>query len=125
MEYYNQKKKEGGNGMLQQRSVATVIILSIITCGIYSLYWSYVTINALDEEGGASNMSPVLQFVLMFFYVGMVLFGINANANINAIRERRGLPTRDNQVAWLLLGLFIPIVLVGIVQNEINQLADA
>lgn len=111
--------------MLQQRSVATVIILSIITCGIYSLYWSYVTINALDEEGGASNMSPILQFVLMFFYVGMVLFGINANANINSIRERRGLPTRDNQIAWLLLGLFIPIVLVGIVQNEINQLADA
>lgn len=110
--------------MLQRRSVAAVVILSIVTCGIYMLYWSYVTICALDEEGGASNMSPMLQFVLMFFYVGSILFGINANANLNAIRERKGLPKRDNQVAWILLGLFIPIILFALVQNEINQLVE-
>ena len=28
--------------MYQQRSVATVIILSIVTCGIYMFYWLYV-----------------------------------------------------------------------------------
>lgn len=111
--------------MLKQRSVATVIILSIVTCGIYMLYWSYVTINALDAEGGASNMSAGLQFVLMFFYVGMILFGINADANINAIKAKKGIPTADNKVAWILLGLFIPIVLVGLVQSEINKLATA
>lgn len=27
--------------MFKNRSVATVIILSIVTCGIYALYWSY------------------------------------------------------------------------------------
>lgn len=110
--------------MLKNRSVATVIILSIVTCGIYSLYWTYVTMDALDKEGQASNMPVIAQFLLCFFYVGYLLFGMNANANINAIKQNRGIATTDNQVLWMVLGLVIPIVLVAMIQNEINQLAE-
>lgn len=108
--------------MLKNRNIALVIVLSIVTCGIYSLYWTYVTMDALDKEGGASNMPVIAQFLLLFFYVGYILFGLNADANINAIKAKRGLPTTDNKILWLVLGLFLPIVLVILVQNEINQL---
>ena len=109
--------------MLQNRSIATVIILSIVTCGIYSLYWAYVTITALDEEGQASNMPAIVQFLLFFVYVGYILFAINANNNLNAIRAKKGLPQKDQMMVYLLLGIFIPIVLVALVQMEINELA--
>lgn len=110
--------------MLKNRSIAAVIILSIVTCGIYSLYWTWVTIDALDKEGGASNMPAIVQFILMFCYIGFIIFGLNADANLNAIKEKKGIPTTDNKVLYLVLGLLIPIVLVVLVQNEINQLAD-
>lgn len=109
--------------MLTKRSIATVILLSIVTCGIYSLYWSWVTIHELDAAGNSSNMEPLVQFILLFFYVGYILFGINADANINAVRQKNGLPVKDNKVLWLILGLFLPIVLVILVQSEINELA--
>lgn len=109
--------------MLKNRSVALVIVLSLVTCGIYSLYWTYVTMDALDKEGQASNMPVIAQFLLCFFYVGYLIFGMNANSNINAIKQSRGIGTSDNQVLWMVLGLVFPIVLVAIVQNEINQLA--
>ena len=109
--------------MLKNRSIATVIILSIITCGIYSLYWTWTTMDALDKEGQASNMPVVVQFILLFFYVGYLLFGLNADANLNAIRQRNGLPTKDNKVLYMILGLFIPIVLIILIQNDINELA--
>ena len=109
--------------MLKNRSVAMVIILSIVTCGIYSLYWAYVTVTALDEEGNASNMPAIVQFILFFLYVGYIVFAINANNNLNAIRAKKGLPEKDQMVIYLLLGIFIPIVLVALVQNEINELA--
>lgn len=108
--------------MLKERNVVTVILLSIVTCGIYSLYWTYVTMDALDKEGQASNMPVIAQFLLLFVYVGYILFGINADANINAIKEKKGIATTDNKVLWLILGLIIPIVLIALIQNEINQL---
>lgn len=108
--------------MLKNRSVGLVIILSIVTCGIYALYWTFVTMKALDEEGGASNMSFVVQFILLFFYVGYILFGINADANINAIKQKKGMPTADNKVLWLVLGLVFPIALIALVQSEINNI---
>lgn len=108
--------------MLKERNVVAVILLSIVTCGIYSLYWTYVTMDALDKEGQASNMPVIAQFLLLFVYVGYILFGINADANINAIKEKKGVATTDNKVLWLILGLVCPIILVALIQNEINQL---
>lgn len=111
--------------MLKNRSVATVIILSIVTCGIYSLIWLWDTINALDSEGQASNMSAIVQFILMFFYIGFIVFGLNADANLNAIKAKKGMPTADNKVLYIILGIVFPIALVAMVQSEINKLADA
>ena len=110
---------------MKNRSVATVIILSIVTCGIYELVWLWNTIHELDAEGQASNMSPTVQFILMFLYVGYIFFGINADANLNSIKAKRGIPTTDNKVLYIVLGIFVPIVLVGLVQNEINKLTPA
>ena len=68
--------------------------------------------DALDKEGQASNMPVIAQFLLCFFYVGYILFGINADANINAIKARKGMPAQDNKVLWLILGLVFPVALV-------------
>ena len=111
--------------MLQKREVVTVVLFSIITCGLYSIYWDYVTMQALDEEGQSSNMPFIAQFLLLFFYVGYIFFALNANANINAIRERRGLLAKDNLVLFIILAVFCPIALNAVVQSEINAIVDA
>lgn len=108
--------------MLKNRNVALVLVLSIVTCGIYYLYWMYVTMDALDREGQSSNMPVIAQFLLLFFYVGGLLFGLNADANLNAIKASKGMPTQDNKVLWLILGLVIPVVLIVLVQSEINKI---
>ena len=35
------------------------------------------------------------------------------------------MPTADNKVLYMVLGFIIPIVLVALVQNEINQIVPA
>lgn len=49
---------------MQNRSVATVIVLTIITCGIYGLYWLYVTADGLEREGQTGQLAPVIQLIL-------------------------------------------------------------
>lgn len=110
--------------MVKNRSVATVIILSIVTCGIYGIYWYWCAIHELDAAGKKSNMEPIIQFILLFFYVGGIIFAINASDNINSIREQKGLPPKDDKVLWLILFILFPIAGVALVQSAMNEVAD-
>lgn len=111
--------------MVTKRDIATTVILMIVTCGIYALYWYWTTIHELDAAGNSSNMSPIVQFVLLFCCgIGAILFPLNADANINAIRQQKGLPTVDNKILWLILSICIPIVSVILIQLAMNELAE-
>ena len=111
--------------MFVNRSVVTVIILTIVTCGIYGIVWYWKACHELYNAGGKSlgNLSPEIQFVLFFVYVGGVVFAINADDNINAVKAQRGLSVSDNKVIYVILALVFPIALIALVQNEMNQLA--
>lgn len=111
--------------MFTNKSVVTVIILTIVTCGIYSLVWYWKSMHELYNAGGKSlgNLSPEIQFILLFLYVGGVIFAINADDNINAVKQQRGLTAVDNKIIYVLLALLFPIALIALVQNEMNQLA--
>lgn len=111
--------------MLENKNVVTVILLSIVTCGIYSLVWYWKTMNALHNEGQRSLFDPIIQFILLFFYVGNIFFAICADSNLNAIREKRGLPAKDNKVLYIVLAIVLPIAMVAIIQNDINELTPS
>lgn len=114
--------------MLQNRSIAMVIVLGLVTCGIYPLYWLYQTATALENEGkSGAGLEPTLIVIISLFfpYVGYLLFGMAADQNLNNIKTQRGMPTADNKVLYMVLGFIIPIVLVALVQNEINQIVPA
>lgn len=121
--FFAQLLWKGGVIMLENKNVVTVIILSIVTCGIYALIWSWKTMNALHNQGQKSLVDPIVQFILLFFYIGYIVFALCADANLNSIREQRGLATKDNKILYLILALVFPIALIAIVQNDINELA--
>lgn len=112
---------------MRKRSVASVVVLSIITCGIYSVWWTYVTCRDLQAKSGVSKIPPVVTTLLMLFVsaAGGALLGYDCNESINGLKEKNGLPKQDNMILWLLFGVFIPVVTVALIQNEINQLPDS
>ena len=110
---------------IQKRSVFSVILLSIITCGIYIIYWFYVTAKELQMATGRNQFSPALIVLLAIFITpaATVLIALEANERLNDIRTAKGMPTVDNAVVWILLGLLIFPVQMGLIQHEINQVA--
>jgi len=110
--------------MFKNRSVALVIILTIVTCGIYGLVWYWQSMNELYKAGGKSigNLDPIIQFILLFFYVGEIFFAINAADNLNEVRAQRGLPAKDDKVLYVVFSIICPIVTMALVQNEMNQI---
>ncbi len=110
---------------MKKRSVASVVILTIITCGIYGCYWAYVTCQDLQAESGESKIPPVAILLLYLFVspAGGALLGYDCNTTINAIKAKRGLPQKDNNVLWIVLGAIFSVITIGLIQDEINRLA--
>ena len=110
--------------MLTKRSIAGVVILTIITFGIYGAWWTYVTLSALQNHTGKVPTPPILASLLFVFIssAGGTLLAYEADSSINFIKESRGSIPTDNKVLWIILGAIIPVVTVGLIQNEINKL---
>lgn len=114
--------------MIQERNIVTCIILSIVTCGIYGIYWFICIVNDLNEASDSQNdTSGGIVFLL-----GIVTCGIytlywmyKAGEKVNAAQAKRGMASdSNNSLIYLLLTLFgLGIVTYCLIQNELNKMA--
>ena len=109
--------------MYQQRSVATVIILSIVTCGIYMFYWLYVTMRDINAYLGVSDMDPGIELLICILCSPYILYWYYKYATrISDASARAGLPAKDDAIVCLILGIFgLGIVSMGIMQDNVNR----
>ena len=111
---------------MKKRSIATYVILSIITCGIYLIVVNYKQMTELEIEG-ANLKIPAWAVLLLNLFVsaaGGALFGFACDDAINQIREKRGFKKEDNLVLWIIFGILLPIVTGALVQDAVNKLID-
>lgn len=110
--------------MYQQRSVATVIILSIVTCGIYMFYWLYVSMRDLNDYLEISDMDPAVELLICIFCSPYIIYwfykyaGRITDAQIKAQTE----VASDNAIICLVLAIFgFSVISMGIMQSELNK----
>lgn len=114
---------------IKRRELAVSIVLSIITLGIYGIYWFICVINDLNTACNQNDdMSGETIFLLTFITFG--IFGIywayKAGEKINYVREMRGVQADISMsIVFLILAIFgLQIVNVALIQNELNEVAS-
>lgn len=116
-------------GSLQRKNIVTCIILSIVTCGFYSLYWLYCLvsdINAISDDPNA--MSPVLVIILSFVTCGLyfLYWVYKAGSLLDQKMIETGRTAESRPVLYVVLALFfLAIVTYVLMQDTINQLAES
>lgn len=113
---------------MQQRNIVTCIILSIVTCGIYGIYW-YVMINndtlsLSGEEGTRGGMLVLLTIVTCGIYA--IYWNYKQGERIDKIVTSRGGAAGNRAIIYLVLSIFgLSIVAWAMMQNELNQMIPA
>ena len=115
---------------IQNRSIATCIILSIVTCGIYGIYWFVCMVNDLNTASKCpQDTSGGMVFLLSIVTCGiyMIYWLYKSGDKINYIRQRNGATTDNNTgLLYMLLAIFgLSIVSWCLMQNELNNVATA
>ncbi|MBF4472687.1 DUF4234 domain-containing protein [Flavobacterium sp. HJJ] len=100
-----------------------VLILSLLTCGLYLIYWNLKAsevLNAVAEREIISN--PIAIFAGCCYPINCYFFYLAGKEGLPAIQRRLGYQVKDDSLLYLILGLFFPMVAAMILQNEINKL---
>lgn len=114
---------------MKQRSIGMAILLSFLTCGIYSIYWFVVLTDDINEaadppEKTSGGMSLLLLFVTFGIYG--IYWYYKMGKLLDGVCLKRGMGEKNNAITCLLLGIFgLGIISYAIMQNVLNELPEA
>ncbi|MBR3837018.1 MAG: DUF4234 domain-containing protein [Clostridia bacterium] len=106
---------------IKARNIVTAIILTIVTCGIYGIYWAICLARESVSVKDPAD-SAILEIVLFLFlpFLGFFL----AEQKFAAGCKEKGIPHNDNSILYLILGLVgLGIVNYCMMQSDLNKLA--
>ena len=113
--------------MIQQRNIALCIVLSIVTCGLYGLYWYVCLTNdtnaAAGTEGPSGGVTLLLTIITSNIY--SLYWGYKQGEKIDIIKQKHGQPSSNSNILYLILCFLIPVVAWALMQNELNNVATS
>lgn len=107
---------------VKSRNIVASVIFSLITCGIYGIYWAIMlareAVSVKDEKDDG-----VLEIILMLFlpFIGFYL----AEKKLAEGCAEKGIAHKDNSIIYLILGLVgLGIVNFCMLQSDLNKIAE-
>lgn len=114
--------------MVKNRSIALCIIFSLITCGIYMLYWLVCLTNDTNQiSGETGDTSGGMALLLTIITCGIYGFfwAYKRGEKIDKAKQNRGEPASNGGVLYLILYILGCIIALALIQNEVNKFANA
>lgn len=110
--------------MLHHRSIPVCIILSILTCGIYGMYWFVMLTNEVNEATETPDTSGGMALLLELITCGIygIYWAWKLGDKLDTSRARFDMPSASFPILFLILNLVgLQIVTLAIAQNELNR----
>lgn len=135
--YQNNMNNQGMNNyqnnmnnlnLLPNRNIVMCIILSILTCGIYSFYWiatmtddaNKVANTPNDTSGGMTVLLGILTCGIYLFY-----WYYKQGQRLYQAGKNYGLDIKDNSILYLILSLIgFSLVSAILIQADLNKFSN-
>jgi UDP-N-acetylmuramyl pentapeptide phosphotransferase/UDP-N-acetylglucosamine-1-phosphate transferase len=99
--------------MVKKRNIFLVYLFSIITLGIYAIYWAVSTKNEINSLGAQIPTGWLLIIPIANLY------WIYKYSEGFAQKVKKD----NNTILWFILYILVGIIMPAIVQSELNKLA--
>lgn len=112
--------------MVQRREIAVCIILSLITCGFYSIYWFICLTDDTNYITGHQDTSGGMAFLLSLITcrIYSLYWMYKQGEKLDNAKTAHGIPSSNSGILYLVLDVFgFGIVSYALMQDSINKLA--
>ena len=109
---------------MKQRNIAACIIYSLLTCGIYTLYWYVCMVDDVNFVSQNNNTSGGKALLFSFLTCGIYTYFwvYTAGERLDNVKMQQGYPSSNQAIIYLLLTIFgLGIVSFALIQNELNK----
>lgn len=106
---------------MKERNIVICIILSIVTCGLYSLYWFVKMTDEVNETTKEKGTSGIVALILTLVTCGLygIYWAYKMGEKVNTIKRQ---PAGNNHILFIILMLFgLGIVNYCIIQDTLNK----
>lgn len=108
------------------RSIPMLVVLSIVTCGIYYFYWIYKTTEEIKNFMESEEINPTLELILSIVTCGIYTYYWYYKYGKIVYLEmtkKAGLDsTEDSTILLVILNLFMYVVSSAILQDKLNAI---
>ena len=103
-----------------------VLLLGLVTCGLYLIYWNLKTAEVLNKASGRESISPVIAVFAGCCVPVNVYFYYLAGQSLGDVGKLMGKEAelKGKSTLLLVLGFLLPMVAAMIVQGHLNELYD-
>ncbi len=115
------------SSQIQKRNIALYVVLTIVTCGLFGLYWLCVVNNDTNlVSGHPEAFGGVAVILLTIITCGIYGFfwAYRMGQSIDEAKAKRGMPAGNTGMIYIILTLFgLGWVVSILLQSELNKLA--
>lgn len=111
--------------MYKKRSLFGMIFLTIVTFGVYYIYWCYVTTRDINQYLEVKDMEAEVELLLIIFlFIPYIFYWYYKYGNrINDARYKARLPEKKIAIVCLLLSIIgLGYISALIMQYHINKI---
>lgn len=114
------------NTNITKKDIATQIILSVLTCGIYSLYWlSTITDdinNLLDDKSNTSGVTVILLSILTCGLY-LIYWNYDIGKKLSMLGEKYNIEVNNNgSLIYMILSICkLDLVSYILIQSDLNK----
>ncbi len=109
---------------LPERNIVVCILLSLITCGIYGIYWFIVMTDESNMVSDDQTASGGMAFLFTIITCGIYFYYWNykMGQKLHQAGQKYNKPIGDNSIVYLLLSIFgLGIINYCIIQSDLNR----
>lgn len=109
---------------MKHRSVGMSVFFTVITCGIYGLYWFVCLTDESNECTGKGTTSGGMSLLFTIITCGIYgyYWAYKMGDKLDQARAERGVPTGSQAILYLVLTVFgLGIVAYALIQSELNR----
>lgn len=109
---------------MKQRNIALCIVFSVITCGIYGIYWFICVTDDVNQVSARYTTSGAMAFVLSLITCGIygIYWAYKMGECLDEARMTHGEPSGSLAIIFLILNIFgLSIITLALAQNELNK----
>jgi len=112
--------------MVEEKNIPMYIILTLVTCGLFGMYWFVVMANDIKELKGGDKPNGVVDLLLGIVTCGIYMWYCYYQypQHIVDIQKAKDKEVNDASVVALICGVLgLGIVSLALIQNEVNKFA--